>query len=288
MYGANSVRPFRTTGTPEAPFQKVEPVTITTKAGNFAYLSGGPVYHDPASGRLFLFYHAEIHRGTQENFYAVLGLAIQTDSAGLVFNDLGPIFVPNLPNEQARNAVEICGSPYVIRDGYFYVYAMDQMLNSQRQQSGLSVARAKVRDVVESALKGKSAEWTKYYQGSFREPALGGKSSPLEDGDPATRWMDVSYNSALNRFILVVAANTARDRVGLFIAFSNDGIHWTKRKQLTDEVGESFYPSIVGGNDDPRQTGKEFYIYYTSSKKGGFERWNDAELVRRKITFTSP
>jgi len=285
MYGANGRQPFRITGTPKNPFGKVEPVTISTSAANFAYLSGGPVYRDPASGHLLLFYHAEIHRGGPGNFYAVLGLAIQTDKAGLAFNDLGPIFTPNVPENQAPHAIEVCGAPFVIKDGFFYVYARDEMRDSTPRGINLALGRAPVRDVVDAALAGKSVAWRKYYQGNFSEPALGGKSTPLETGNPGTRWMDVSYNTALHKFIIVIAANTTPSMVELFISTSSDGIHWTARQKLTDDDGESFYPSIVGIGNDPRQTGNEFYIYYTFSKAGGWKRWDDAEIVRRKITF---
>lgn len=283
MYGANGSRPARVTGTAASPLMTIDPVTISTGHSEFRYLAGGPVFVDPETGRVLLFYHAEIHRGTAKNFYSVLGLAIQTDSAGLAFGDLGPIFSPNVPNAQAGGAVEVCGAPYVVKDGYFYVYTRDAMLDGR--QSNLSVVRAKVADVLAAARSGASAPWQKFYRGSFCEPALGGKSTPLEVGNPQTRWMDVSYNSAIKKFIMVVAANTTPSKVSLFISFSDDGIAWTKRKQLTDDGGECFYPSIVGLQDDPRQTASEFYVYYTQSQKGGWDRWSDAALVRRKVSI---
>ena len=289
MYGANSAKTFRVKGTPGNPFQVVEEVKIISKAASvdwhFNYLAGGPAYRDPASGRLLLFYHAEVHRGTMKNFFAVLGLAVQADKDGLVFNDLGPIFTPNIPGEQAGHCVEVCGAPYVIKDGWFYVYGRDEMSEGRPRQSNLSVARARVKDVVANALKEKGATWRKYYLGQFYEPALGGRSTPLEKGNPGTRWMDVSYNTALEKFVMVMAADRGFGSVGLSIAFSADGLCWSKRKPLVGEKGELFYPSIVGFRDDPRQTGGEFFVYYTASKKGGWERWKDAEIVRRKITL---
>lgn len=99
--------------------QKVESVTIKTENKHFRYFSGGPLYLDPQSKRIFLFYHAEIHRGTAKNFYSVLGLSVQTDAQGLEFKDLGPVFVANVSNEKAERTVEICGAPYIIKDGYF-------------------------------------------------------------------------------------------------------------------------------------------------------------------------
>ena len=288
LYGANGREPVRVIGRRADPLQRVDRVSIATSNKDFQYLAGGPLFRDPQSSRIFLFYHAEIHRGTEKNFYSVLGLAIQTDEQGLKFKDLGPIFAANIPNANAKSAVEVCGSPYIIRDGYFYVYARDVMTDGTEgrlRQSNLSVARAEVEEAVRAGIAGKSAQWTKYYNGAFSEPAVGGKSSPLEAGNPGTRWMDISYNATLDKVIMVVAANTSAHDVELFITSSKDGIHWADRRRLAAENGEAFYPSIVGFLDDPRRTEKEFYVYYTFSAKGGWGRWNDAAIVRRKIVF---
>ena len=284
LYGANGRDPVRVTGTRGSLLQRVEHVTIVTGNKDFQYLAGGPVFRDPQSNRIFLFYHAEIHRGTFKNFYSVLGLAIQTDDRGLKFQDLGPIFTANSPNAKAGQTVEVCGAPYVIKDGYFYVYARDELADGNPRQSNLSVVRAKVAEVVQAGLAGQSAKWMKYYNGAFTEPAVGGKSSPLERGNPSTRWMDVSYNAVLGKFVMVVAANTSAHTVELFSTCSEDGIHWTERQKLAAETGESFYPSIIGFLADPRRTEKEFDVYYTFSPIGAWERWNDAAIVRRRIT----
>ena len=285
LYGANGKDPARVTGTQDRLFQKVDPVSISTGNKGFQYLAGGPLFRDPKSWRLLLFYHAEIHRGTAKNFYSVLGLSIQTDEQGLRFKDLGPIFTANIQNDQAKWSIEVGGSPYIIKDGYFYVYALDTMQEGLSHQSHLTVARARVDDVVNASLAGNSTEWMKYYRGTFSEPALGGKSSSLEIGNPRIRWMDICYNEKLNKFVMVVAANTSRQHVELFITCSDDGIHWAERKQLSNDNGEAFYPSFVGFMADPRHTGQEFYIYYTFSAKGGWERWDDAVIARRKITL---
>lgn len=285
LYGANGSKPVRVTGTPQNPLHKVDRVMISTSNRDFRYLSGGPIFVDPQSKRIFLFYHAEIHRGTEKNFYSVLGLSVQTDEKGLEFTDLGPIFMANVSNEKALGAVEECGAPYIIKEGYFYVYARDKMSDGNLRVSNLSVARAKVADVVQAGLKGRNVEWRKYCNQTFSEPATGGKSTPLEKGNPGTRWMDMSYNTVLKKYIMVVAANTWPAKVELFMTCSDDGIVWSERKKLASENGESFYPSILGFRKDSRQTGAEFYIYYTYSRKGGWGRWEDAVIARRRISI---
>ncbi len=295
FYGANGSKPVRVTGPPDNPLQKMEPVAISTKNGNFRYLSGGPLYHDPLSKRIFLFYHAEIHRGNARNFYSVLGLSIQIDEDGLEFKDLGPIFMANISDTKADSTVETCGAPYIIKDGYFYLYARDVFEAENPKQSNLSVARAKVSEVVQAGLEGRSTKWMKYYNNAFSEPAISGKSTPLESGNPGTRWMDVSYNTTLEKYIMVVSANTTPGRVELFITNSSDGVHWEKRTKLVEESGESFYPSIVGFKENPRQSGKKFYVYYTYSAKGewdGFSKrtvllLSDPRSRRERATFST-
>jgi hypothetical protein len=71
----------------------------------------------------------------------------------------------------------------------------------------------------------------------------------------------------------------------LYFTISDDGINWSRRMLISDEAGELFYPSIMGTGDDPRITGREFYIYYTHSLVGAWNRWGDAQLVRRKISM---
>ena len=209
FYGANGASSVRVTGTPQAPLQKVESVTITTTNTHFRYLAGGPTYRDPDSQRLFLFYHAEIHRGTSQNFYSVIGLSVQTDADGLAFQDLGPVFTPNVPNVDAPSIVEICGAPYIIRDGHFHIYARDVMSDGHPLENNLTVARAPVAEVIQAGLAGRPATWTKWNGTAFSEPATGGRSAPLETGNPGTRWMDITYNTALQKYVMVVAAERA-------------------------------------------------------------------------------
>ena len=152
------------------------------------------------------------------------------------------------------------------------------------------VARAKFIDVAKSIKEGKPAIWKKYYNGKFSEPALGGESSPLEEGNPRTRSMDVSYITAVEKYIMVVATTvpgSEETTAELHATWSDDGIRWAKRVPLANDGGEMFFPSIVGIEDGARQTGEAFYIYYTFSKAGAWDRWSDAVIARRRVEVRS-
>jgi hypothetical protein len=75
------------------------------------------------------------------------------------------------------------------------------------------------------------------------------------------------------------------DRGDLYLVGSEDGVNWGPRVPIALDLGEQFYPSLVGMGADPARTGQSFYVYYTDSQAGMWNRWNDAQLVRRQITF---
>ena len=279
-YAANGSAPVRTTGPLDDIAQTPTAVTVTDRLEEYPYLAGGPVYRDPGSGRLLLFYHAEIWPGgNAQTFQSALGLAISTDEQELTFRDLGVFLATN----NTDDPVEMCGAPFIVRDGYFYVYFRDSLASGG--ENNLAVARAAVDAVVEAALEGNSVEWKKYYEGSWTEPGLRGLSSPLETGNPQTRWMSVSYNDYADKIVMIVAQNVSGPDVNLFMTWSDDGIQWEPRIQLETGSGESFYPSIVPVGSEPSVSGWLFYVYYTYSEAGSWDRWSDAIVVRRKLTF---
>ncbi|MBN8711603.1 MAG: hypothetical protein BGO12_16220 [Verrucomicrobia bacterium 61-8] len=282
IYAANGPKPVRLTFDQSRRLIAVEPVVIEGSPRHYQYLAGGPIYRDPASHRLLLFYHAEIHRGgSMKDFSSVLGVAIQTDRNGLSFRDAGVIF---MPGEERKGAFDVGGAAVVVHGDDFYVYARD--LSPGGKVNNLIVLKAPVREVFAAATRGKPAAWRKFYHGEFSEPALGGRSSPLEKGNPSVRWMDVSFNRTLGLYILVAAAPSGRG-MALFAAWSRDGISWSKRTRLTDHRGgECFYPSII--SSPQRECGSEFHLDYTYSRRGEWNRWNDAQWLRRTVRITNP
>jgi hypothetical protein len=82
---------------------------------------------------------------------------------------------------------------------------------------------------------------------------------------------------------MVMAQNKITGRgTDLYLASSQDGLNWTRRHLLAKGPGESFYPSLVEAEDEEPGV---YYVYYTHSLAGEWDRWSDAALVRRKIRF---
>jgi hypothetical protein len=266
---------------------------LKQKNTNLNYMAGGPVYK-LNEDTLLLFYHSEISpRGDGREFYSMLGVAVSTtkDRNGnfIQFEDLGFIISSNRPFRDIvgeGQSVEMMGAGFAEYNGYLYVYFSDYIDgDSFGNINQHAVARASISEIATAVNTGTAPVFMKYFNGKFTENGLGGMSSPLEIGNPGTAWFDMSYNSCINKFLMFVTQWYASNNVKLYLAISDDGIKWSSRILIADEAGEIFYPSIIGLGDDPRITGKEFYIYYTHSINGAWDRWSDAKLLRRKITL---
>ncbi|MGD9632281.1 MAG: PEP-CTERM sorting domain-containing protein [Pirellulales bacterium] len=282
FYAANSSKIKVTSGTLNDPAAKK---VGTGKIWNvpkktYSYIAGGPVYEDPASGARLMVYHAEKHFGSR--YSTDLGLAVSFDAKGLDFFDLGPIITPNIPVGQNPYSSDLGGGTFAIKDGMFNVYFRDYLANPADGFSAeLAVARAPLDQLISNSLSGQRTEFTKYYNGGWNEPGIGGRSSPLEVGNPANWWSSVSYNEYLDQMVLVSsqwqASGTGPD---LYLATSSDGVNWSPRQPLVLDAGEQMYPTIIGTGPNPQVTGQSFYVYYTDGK-----RWSSAQLARRLVTL---
>ena len=280
---ANSERSARTIGTLEDPAASVTATGIDIKgiSKTFAYRAGGPLYRDLDSGMLLMVYHAERHYSGTYAFYSEIGMAASTDD-GRTFHDLGIVLSPHV-SPSSRGTVEMGGGTFAIKDGYVYVFFRDTL--SPGIDVNLAVARASLEDVVAAAKRGETAQFRKYFGGGFTEPGLAGRSSPLELGNPLNRWMSVTYDTALDRFLIVIDETMGQQRTLLSLIASKDGISWSPRKELVSASGELFYPSMVGAAGNPLATGKTFDVYFTASHNWR-NRWADASLERVAVTLT--
>jgi hypothetical protein len=281
FYAANSTNPVRTTGTLSNPGQSKQSVGIYNLKGSYNYLAGGPVYEDPTSGARLMLYHAEKHFGNAQNYYTTLGLAVSRDPAGLQFEDLGLVVEPNISSPM-YHSIDIGGGSLSVLNGDLYIHYRDYLANGTSAE--LATAKAPLATVLDNALNRQGTSFTKYYNGAWNQPGRGGLASPLETGNPGNAWSSVAYNSYLNQLVMVSSQVSQTDGGNLYMATSSDGVNWGSRQAIVTDYGEQFYPSLVGTGSDPAKTGSSFYVYYTDSAAGAWNRWNDAQLVRRAIT----
>jgi len=206
---------------------------------------------------------------------------------------------PNYPNNQvltSSNPVndstkqDGAGDGVVLKIGdYFY------MLYVEWTDWGTHLARSRVSDL------GKPGTWYKYYNGSFSEPGLGGRSTNIVKHILSS----TTYNSYLDKILSI--RGWGRTGFYLLIADKNDLTRWNlfpSSPQLAifplvsylgdkrldnwwgglnkDERMQVYaYFSLIGLDGDWNKIGQEFYFYYLKV----FERedFTQRYLLRRKI-----
>lgn len=241
------------------------------------------IYQTDASGiDLLAFVHEEQagnSGGTSSNHegYTRIGLAWSSDG-GNNWTYLGRIISP-YGDPQPFN---IEGAPYIVKDGYFYVYFTDSLTGEPNPPNncnpgypcvatmGIGIARASVAAVIAAAQAGGVGNnlWQKNYSGSFSQPALGGQSSPIAPwGITHTQAVHSSYTGKYYLTLSSMAWSGADTYVKLYE--STDAINWSPSLVVADEPAATQRPN--GGYQyctlaDPDgglngEVGQYFYVY---------------------------
>ena len=277
------------------------------KPGSFdnGYAGVSGVIRDPRTGQLFAFYHAEDHEGMQPipggipGFYCCVALAVSNNN-GTSFRKLGPVIRGSLPKDVKGRSDQGCGDLCVAADAdhrYVYVYYCD---HSRIDNRGVQIclARCSVEDV------GKAGPWKKYYRGAFEEPGLGGKETPVVSAQAMLAdaiFPQVTFVPELHCYVMVFNIIVYRElgpemqarQSGIYIAHSQDGIHWSKPTQLIrihsvpeglgTEIG--WHPALLlsaveGGF-------ARGWLYYSYSERWGHKPPQKPHyLVGQPITFS--
>jgi len=254
---------------------------------SYGYMGGGPVFQVPTgmtgAGNLLATYHAEL---PNDALYAALGLAASTDN-GLTWTDLGEIIRLNQAYAVGLDGFEIGDGPLVLSpDGkYFYLYFPDWIANGTPHATtttNVSVARAPVSAVLDAAFgpaPHHAVPFEKFYKGNWHlQPAIGGASTDLNPKSAYQGYLDIHYNSVLERYVMIISNDTT-----FGYAESVDGLTWTLPISLGTYGPIAAYPTAVGLGADPHILGKSFYIYFTHLPTDG-SGWKNGEL--RRLTLT--
>jgi hypothetical protein len=288
-----------TSGTLDNPLGTGDPqdVSVSTNSDpsinpnypSYGYMGGGPVYQVPSgmmgAGNLLATYHAEL---PNDALYAALGLAASTDN-GLTWTDLGEIIRLNQSYQVGLDGFEIGDGPLVLSpDGkYFYLYFPDWIANGTQHATtttNVSVARAQVSSVLDAAFgpaPHHAVAFEKFYRGNWHlQPAIGGASTDLNPQSAFQGYLDIHYNSAIQRYVMIISNDTA-----FGYAESSDGLSWTLPISLGTFGPIAAYPTAVGLGDDPHTLGKSYYVYFTHLPTDG-TGWKNGQL--RRFTLTCP
>ena len=269
------------------------------------YAGIGGVVRDPRTGQLLAFYHAEDHEGMRPipggipGFYCCVALAVSTDN-GATFRKLGPLIKSSVPKDVKGRSDQGCGDMCAVSSAdhrYVYVYYCD---HSRIDNRGVQIcmARCPIEDT------GRTDLWRKYYQSAFDRPGLGGKDTPVMSAQAMGAdaiFPQVTFVPELRRYVMVFSTIVYRElgpgiqarQSGIYIAYSQDGIHWSNPTQLIrihsvpeglgTEVG--WHPTLLlsaveGGS-------AKGWLYYSYSERWGHNPPQKPHyLVGQPITFS--
>jgi hypothetical protein len=119
----------------------------------------------------------------------------------------GPIITGTDPPHDSKMTGDSCGNIIRGQDGYYYAYCSHNGAHSWDGGYGFA-ARAPISDPG-------PGKWTKYFNGSWSEPGVGGKSSPIDGGGSA--WWKTTGET--------IGLNWVKGGMGLVV--SQDHLHFT-------------------------------------------------------------
>jgi hypothetical protein len=276
-YSANGNTEIIAKGTLTSTIPEPAPIALAGgEAGQFdscgAWLNNVVVDGDVIRG----WYHAETDCDYDNNgqTYKNIGYC-ESHDGGLTFTK------PNYPNNQAltgslppTSALCVGNADQSVvdgGDGYYYMFFINW------DNYGYCVAR--------SSEKGVPGSWTKYYEGTWSEPGLGGKATGIANLNSATIVRHTSGN------LISVGSGP-----GISMSFGTDPLTWVhlaepvlfnqaplqwSRPAPTELVGYPNFVPLDGGSGD---IGDQFWLYYVYIQPG--EDYAKRYLVRRQVTFT--
>lgn len=186
-----------------------------------------------------------------------MGLAVSTDK-GLTWTYTGDIVTqdkstPPPVNQQYYGAGDL--SFLVPGDGYAYVYYKKGYYSLQtleRTTQEISVARCKLSDQLAPG------KWTKFYNGSWTQPGLGGKETVVI---PYVNIANVAYNTYLNKYVCIGNAISGKT----FIAFATnlEKQDWSERDFSFPNISSHYNWQVNLENSNSYTMGKTFRLYTT-------------------------
>lgn len=284
-------------------FTKATPVLAKGKPGEFdnGYAGINSVVR-ARTGKLLAFYHAEDQEGMTTvgsgipGFYCRVALAV-SDDEGMTFAKRGPVLSGKSSKKLNGLGDQGVGEPWTLGEPsgqYLYAYYTSQERSAGRTVD-ICMARCRVAEALEPAA------WKKFHADDFNEPGLGGNDTPVvTSGTPDSDavFPQVVLIPELHQFVMTFCLNAWREttdanRSGIYVAFSEDGIHWPpdRMRQIwrvpviaRDGHEVAWHPTFV----PDETTGTRGWLYYGYSKNWGWKSPSEPHyLVRRRIELGS-
>lgn len=232
------------------------------------------------------FYHAEDHEGLPAlpggipGYYASIGVTRSDD--GATWRKLGQVITSSqpkswiaYPNQGDRGAAE--PGAIVSKDGrYVYLYYTE---HSRVQGRGVDICVARAELSKGPPLPG---SFKKYYKGSFSEPGIDGRDTPVitAKGFSSANALQghVVYSKKVRRYLMVFGIDAYQQRMsgaaptdsGLYAAWSSDAVSWSPPQKLVSDQavpqpGKSLsWEGSILFDDDTDSTGMLVYGFTPS------------------------
>lgn len=223
-------------------------VNLSSVPGFANYATGGPVVSlDGGANNLAMILHFERHpAGGPTKFYSTLGVAKSTNG-GAAWSCLATDLITLSHAYDAGETVsgqDIGGGPLAVVGSYYYCW-FREYTGSSYATSRMSVARCLVTTFNAAVLAGTVPTFDKWQGGTTWGGSTGAVITALDDLD----WLDVWYDTTFGVYLCVGVTNIAAVNAVIRIMASTDGLTWTNRHALTDEVAGSgegiIYPTLI-------------------------------------------
>ncbi|MEI6492618.1 MAG: hypothetical protein WCO94_08725 [Verrucomicrobiota bacterium] len=269
---------FRHSGTPDNPLKKeLAPFAWDYNGYNHTWPSGAWIQniYKGADGTLVGLVHREDlfpANGRQDrgnNFF--VGLARSTDG-GLNWKYLGDVIATRANGATNAGRANLGGVPYLIVEGWLYLYFNEHDGPQDSDSRFLAVARTRLDDLMAAVALDRVPEFKKYSRGTWTEDGMTGLGSEIIEGSRFPNnspkafdfHSDATFCKPLGRYLITVQTHGSNT---LLLYSSADGVDWKFAAQL-DHAPKCMFPysSFISFNKDDsadgHEVGSEFYVYY--------------------------
>ena len=300
---------YLVTGTDFQHLTSASKVLGTGDHGEFDNAGAGVASVIRLDNHLYAFYEGrdtegELPENGQAAFkgmYCGIGLAESTND-GTTWTKKGEIIRSAKPkdwSDWSGQSVRGVGTPSGLIDAtntYVYLYYVE-FSGLRNGTQGICLARAPLN-------KGAPLpdNWEKLYLDAFNEPGLGGKETPVIDGSAVkagAMYPHAIFSKSLNKYILTFNFNRfaearqemALGKSGIYIALSDDGIHWSAPVKLITTYSQrvlglsiAIEPTLVLDTPDSL-TGWLLYAYTPKYTSNASIPGVPLHLAGRRISF---
>jgi hypothetical protein len=236
--------------------------------------------------------------------YCGIGLAESTND-GIAWTKKGEIIRSAKPKDWtdwSGQSIRGVGTPSALIDAtntYVYLYYVE-FSGLKNGLQGICLARAPLS-------KGAPLpdNWQKFYLDAFNEPGLGGKDTPVIDGSAikaGAMYPHATFSKSLNKYLLTFNFNRIAEsrqeatlgKSGIYIALSDDGIHWSTPVKLITTYSQrvlglsiAIEPTLILDSPDSL-TGWLLYAYTPKYTSNASIPGVALHLAGRRISFIAP